>query len=137
MFLLIATFAFIGEKFGDAVLTETSSGSITNENHSTAELSAGSGLSVSTYKNVVCTIGTVANNTAGGTVMLSGNYTLTGCNLANATSVGTATGWIVNYTYVYTPETTAYNTTADLQTELSNNTSIAGIILTISLVGIV
>jgi len=32
---------------------------------------------------------------------------------------------------------TAYNVTQDLQTELSNNTSIAGIVLTISLVGIV
>ena len=31
----------------------------------------------------------------------------------------------------------AYNVTADLQTEIGNNTSIAGIILTISLVGIV
>ena len=32
---------------------------------------------------------------------------------------------------------TAYNVTADLQTEVANNTSIAGIVLTISLVGIV
>ncbi len=32
---------------------------------------------------------------------------------------------------------TAYNVTVDLNTEISNNTSIAGIVLTISLVGIV
>ena len=32
---------------------------------------------------------------------------------------------------------TAYNVSADLQTEIGNNTSIAGIVLTISLVGIV
>jgi len=32
---------------------------------------------------------------------------------------------------------TAYNVTQDLNTEISNNTSIAGIVLTISLVGIV
>ena len=32
---------------------------------------------------------------------------------------------------------TAYNVTSDLQTEIGNNTSIAGIVLTISLVGIV
>jgi len=36
-----------------------------------------------------------------------------------------------------TENQTAYNVTRDLQTELSNNTSIAGIVLTISLVGIV
>ena len=38
---------------------------------------------------------------------------------------------------VYTDCGTAYNTTVDLQTEIGNNTSIAGIVLTISLVGIV
>ena len=38
---------------------------------------------------------------------------------------------------VYTGCGSAYNTTADLQTEIGNNTSIAGIVLTISLVGIV
>jgi len=38
---------------------------------------------------------------------------------------------------VYSGCGSAYNTTVDLQTEISNNTSIAGIVLTISLVGIV
>ena len=38
---------------------------------------------------------------------------------------------------VYTGCGAAYNTTQDLQSELSDNTSIAGIVLTISLVGIV
>ena len=36
-----------------------------------------------------------------------------------------------------TENSTAYNVTQDLQTEIGDNTSIAGIILTISLVGIV
>ena len=36
-----------------------------------------------------------------------------------------------------TVNSTAYNVTGELQTEIGNNTSIAGIILTISLVGIV
>jgi uncharacterized membrane protein len=36
-----------------------------------------------------------------------------------------------------TENSTAYNVTKDLQTEISDNTSIAGIVLTISLVGIV
>ncbi len=34
-------------------------------------------------------------------------------------------------------QSAAYNTTRDLQTEIEDNTSIAGIVLTISLVGIV
>ena len=36
-----------------------------------------------------------------------------------------------------TGNSTAYNVTQDLQTEIGSNTSIAGIVLTISLVGIV
>jgi uncharacterized membrane protein len=36
-----------------------------------------------------------------------------------------------------TDNSTAYNVTSDLQTEIGNNTSIAGIVLTISLVGII
>jgi hypothetical protein len=36
-----------------------------------------------------------------------------------------------------TKDSVAYNVTGDLQTEIGNNTSIAGIVLTISLVGIV
>ena len=36
-----------------------------------------------------------------------------------------------------TADSTAYNITGDLQTEIGDNTSIAGIVLTISLVGIV
>ena len=41
------------------------------------------------------------------------------------------------YQGAMTENSTAYNVTRDLQTELGNNTSIAGIVLTISLVGIV
>jgi uncharacterized protein (UPF0333 family) len=36
-----------------------------------------------------------------------------------------------------TDNSTAHNVTSDLQTEIGNNTSIAGIVLTISLVGII
>ena len=36
-----------------------------------------------------------------------------------------------------TTNSTAYNITQDLQTEIADNTSIAGIVLTISLIGIV
>ena len=44
----------------------------------------------------------------------------------------------VNFSYTYEGHTSvAFNVTGDLQTEIANNTSIAGIILTISLVGIV
>jgi len=77
VFLIMATIAFIGEKFGD---------SIANQQTLTAT-----------------------------------------CNHSGNGGTGS----------VYTGCGSAYNTTADLQTEIGNNTSIAGIVLTISLVGIV
>ncbi|MFW6172891.1 MAG: hypothetical protein ACOC5T_04030 [Elusimicrobiota bacterium] len=67
VFLTMATIAFISEKYGDAMITDTD-----------------------------------------------------GCNSTDTSECGAA-----------------YNTTQDLQTEISDNTSIAGIVLTISLVGIV
>ena len=70
VFLVMATIAFIGEKYGDSI-----------------------------YESK----GDIA-----------------GCNSSHKTSCGVA-----------------YNVTGDIQTEISNNTSIAGIVLTISLVGIV
>ena len=41
------------------------------------------------------------------------------------------------YQAAMTTDSVAYNVTGDLQTEIGNNTSIAGIVLTIALVGIV
>ena len=78
VFLIMATIAFIGEKYGDSIA---------------------SGVALSADCNV----------TANGALA---NYNTTGCG-------------------------TAYEVTEDLNTEIANNTSIAGIVLTISLVGIV
>ena len=77
VFLVMATIAFIGEKYGDSIADQ---------------------------------------------------QTLTAtCNHSGNGGTGT----------LYVGCGSAYNTTVDLQTEIGNNTSIAGIILTISLVGIV
>jgi hypothetical protein len=77
VFLVMATIAFIGEKYGDSIASQQ-------------ELTAT-------------------------------------CNHSGNGGTGS----------VYSGCGSAYNTTADLQTEIGNNTSIAGIVLTISLVGIV
>jgi len=62
-----------------------------------------------------------------GTSIATGQTLTATCN--NSANGGTGS--------VYTGCGAAYNVTADLQTEIGNNTSIAGIVLTISLVGIV
>lgn len=136
VFLILATIAYIGEKYGDATDVDNTAGSKSNETITTVN-QVGDKLAVSGYKNVVCTAGIVTNATGGGLIN-SANYTLTNCNLkAVTTSNFNNTAWNISYTYTYSASTVASNVTGDLQTEISNNTSIAGIVLTISLVGIV
>ena len=135
VFLVMATIAFIGEKYGDSVLTVTSA-SVTNEsnayiNGTTYTLDSASLL------GFVSPVITNIYNSTNGVLITSGNYTISTTGILSNL---TATNWDtvnVSYTYSYTPETTTYNITGDLQTEIGNNTSIAGIVLTIALVGIV
>jgi hypothetical protein len=136
-FLVMATIAFIGEKYGDSIDTDNVNGTIRNETKTTVN-QAGDNLAVVNYKNVVCTATTVTNATDG-FVISSGNYTLTSCNLkaVNGAANFNNTNWNISYTYLYSAATTASNVTGDLNTEIDNNTSIAGIVLTIALVGIV
>ena len=134
VFLSMATFAFIGERYGTALLTETSTSVVNETGHinSTGYTLAGA--------NVLNANGfaiSVAINGTDNAVIGSGNYTVSSTGVVtNATAVeyGDAD---ITYSYSYDIASVAYNSTDSLQTELSNNTSIAGIILTISLIGIV
>ena len=136
IFLVMATMALIGEEYGDAVLITEATATVEGEDVTAAEFTgAGYTLSETAKNSESYAIVALYNNTD--ELLLSGNYTLTGMVLTNASVLEGLANMKVNYTYIWTPETVAYNVTTDLQTELSNNTSIAGIVLTISLVGIV
>jgi hypothetical protein len=137
----MATMAYVGSKYGDATDTDNTAGSAVNQSISVPTTS-GVYLGVVNYKNVACpaSITRMVNGTDG-TIIAAGNYTYTAatCKITNATSF-TGQGFSVpkvDYTYTYSASTVASNTTDSLQTEINNNTSIAGIVLTISLVGIV
>lgn len=134
VFLTMATMALIGQKYGSALDT-TTSGTVTNEtgwvNSTSYTLTKAS---IRDFANPVIT--TIYNRSSGLVVPVS-NATVTAAGVVTNTSVY---GWdnaSISYTYTYSETTVASNTTGDLETEISNNTSIAGIILTISLVGIV
>jgi len=120
--LLIMIFSLMSSELQSSTYTETA-GTVTNEDHLVAEIIAGDELDgVSGLRNSVCSIVSVRNETADGTVLLSGNYSLTGgCDLANATEIldlaGGVTKWVVNYTYVYDNDNTA--------TDVMNSTSSA------------
>ena len=136
-FLIMATLAYIGVKYGDATATETA-GTTLNETI-TGLAVAGDNLASAALRNSVCSI-TAVNNATSGQSLSSTNYTVStdGCTIyGTATSVYLGKDVNVSYTYVYDKPSVATNVTDDLNTEIENNTSIAGIVLTISLVGIV
>lgn len=141
IFLTMATLAFMGEKYNNAIDTDNTAASATAEAVTQALISSAAGdpLSALDTKNGgSCVITAVTNGTAGGILIRSGNYTeVTDCYVKNLTNTFSTASWYVNYTYTYSRETVASNLTLDMNTELGNNSSIAGIILTISLVGIV
>jgi hypothetical protein len=134
VFLTMATVALISQKMGESMLVDTSA-SVTNEtgflNSTGYTLAQASRLNADTF------VITEVLNATDETSFLTGNVTVSATGLITNSSATTWDSILISYTYIYNPETVAYNTTGDLQTEISNNTSIAGIVLTISLVGIV
>ena len=133
VFLVMATIALVSEKYGSA-LPRGDTSTIVNE---TVDMSAGGPKRLAGAAN--CnpsgfSITTAINTT--GTIIDSANYTVSNAgDFNNVTSEFSEAG--VKLTYTVAHSGVACNVTADLQTEISNNTSIAGIVLTISLVGIV
>lgn len=135
-FLIMATMAFIAVKYGAAMPSDESA-TLRNETllNVTEAGKTVSGTANCNFEDF--TIITVQNRT-GGSVIQSGNYTTTSAGVIKFTGADTKwnnTAWNVTYSYSYAG--TACNITNDLQTEIKNNTSIAGIVLTISLIGIV
>ena len=140
VFLIMATIAYIAYNFGDSTRIANTAGTVVNESvtsSKTAGLSAT--LAKSTLNDVSCgAITQVLNGTVDGKVIALGNFTQTGCTVVNASSMATwHTALLFSYPYTYSADTSASNITDALNTTLNNNTAIAGIVLTIALVGIV
>ena len=136
-FLMMATLAYIGVKYGDAVATKNTAGNVTNETY-TPSMTGTTYFAKNNLRDISCGSVTYVANASGG-IINAANYTQLGCSLKNNTQVGaTASGsWKISYPYTWSADSAATDVTDDLNTEISNNTSIAGIVLTISLVGIV
>jgi len=137
VFLLMATIAYVSSEYQDG-FTRDITQNIVNETITsvidTPQEVAGTGqCNAESFAVVIIT------NASGGETIPSTNYTFTtGGSLSFTGAEAEAynnTNWNISYSYDHTG--TACNVTTDLNTELSDNTSIAGIVLTISLVGIV
>ena len=136
LFLVMATVALVGEKFGAAMPSDNSK-TVVNETLTAVNSTAVTYVvnSGGTHCNYESFTVVAANN--GSDVIPTTNYSVssTGGLTATGTSEWNNTNWNVTYSINYAG--TACNVTLDLQTEIGNNTSIAGIVLTIALVGIV
>lgn len=134
IFLIMATIAFIGSKYGTAIGSDVS---YTVSNETVAVTTAGTAVANADACNFDSFAVTIVTNSTGD-ILNSANYTAASTGtVANTSSTVIYGGnsWKVSYTY--TDGGVACGVTSDLQTEIGNNTSIAGIVLTISLVGIV
>lgn len=136
-FMVMATLAYIGQKYGDAMPADLTS-TVTNETLTTVEPITGEYVANYSLCNFEDFTVTAVVNATGGEAINSGNYTASTAGLIKATTGAgkyNNTNWKISYTASYTG--VGCDVTNDLQTEIKNNTSIAGIVLTISLVGIV
>ena len=138
VFLVMATLALIGSKYGTAIpnyaTNTTINETITLPNNQI-------GVKVANAKDTQCsfrefTVTNLANRT-GGEVVTTTNITIDPSGLIVATTGNRYNGTALNISYTYSYAGVGCEVNGDLQTELGNNTSIAGIVLTISLIGIV
>lgn len=139
VFLIMATIAYIAYNFGDSTRIANTAGTVVNESITSSKTA---GLSVtlakSTLNDISCGSLTEALNGTNGVNIALANFTQSGCKLVNASSMAQfGTALLVSYPYTYSADTSASNITDALNTTLNNNTAIAGIVLTIALVGIV
>lgn len=114
--ILIMIFSIMGSKLSDATYgdaTATLTNQATTPTHAGALLTGAN--NYFQYSN--CLISSVANGSADGTLITSGNYSvLSGCLLKNLTTEYSGYNWYINYTVDYKVQnagTTAINDTAN------------------------
>jgi len=137
VFLIMATIAFVGEKYQESFSLDTYS--VYNETLTTVNdtLQYSDNIGQCEFQGFAVTY--LTNNTDG-VIYPATNYTVDASAGSIYFSGGAGdelNGTLANMSYTYQRAGVSCNITSDLNTELSNNTSIAGIVLTISLIGIV
>lgn len=138
VFLMMATIAYIGGEYQDSLSLNTYT--VVNE---TLEALNETVQYVNNYQQCefqTFAVSAMTNATEGNETVDATNYTIRATDGAIYYSGGANdahNNTLKNITYTYQRAGTACNVTDSLATELDDNTSIAGIVLTISLVGIV
>lgn len=134
VFLVLATMAFIALKYGQAMPSDNVATSI-NETLTTVDAFGEmvDNASLCNFKSFSIT--RITNSS--GFILSAGNYTTStsGIVYAAADSEVNGTDWLVTYTSKYAAK--GCDVLTDFQTEIDNNTSIAGMVMTISLVAVI
>lgn len=102
LIVLGVIFVVVAFTLTDMDVLKTSTSASTSNETLTTVTETGEYLTVSNYRDVVCTVGIVTNATGGGTIP-AGNYTVSNCNLLySGDEAGfNNSNWNVSYTYVY------------------------------------
>ena len=135
LFMCIGTAAFVLEEYAEGMIDDT--GTVINETVTQIELAANDTVDSAGACNFENFAITEILNATTAIVINSGNYTTNAATgmLANLTSEYSKTDWYASYTYDYGG--VGCNVTVDLTREVEDNVSIAGMVLTIALIGIV
>ena len=133
--VLVIISIYMFSALGTSLLVTGTSGSGVNE--SITITSTGTTLFGGTLISPSCgTITSVFNNS--GYSLDSGNYTQTGCVVANSTTtVPYGTTWKINYPYTYSATTAGYNASSTMITNFSGYPALVGLVGTIIFLGIV
>jgi hypothetical protein len=124
--VLIIVALLLFTSLGTTTLATNTAGTSTNE--SKVVVGTGTALSASSLIDASCGTITAVYNASTHTLINSGNYTQTGCSIANTTStysVGASPTWRVSYPYTYSAPTASYNAS---QTTISNFSAYPGLV---------
>jgi len=137
LFMILGTSGFILDRYQEGFGADESGGE-DNETLTTVD-EAGEWVVQHTACNFENFVVSVATNVTSGATIPTSNYTVdadTGfINTTASAGPYNGTDWNVSYTYDYAGY--GCNVTSDLNEEIQDNVSIAGMVLTISLIGIV
>lgn len=123
---------YITSEIGEVSMDTNVPGSVANETITGLNDTVADSFTVSTLKDVVCSISTVLNATSNTTILSGGNWTASGCGILGvAESPYLGENVKVTYTYTYTAATSASNASDNVTAALATGTSWISILVVV------
>jgi hypothetical protein len=137
--ILVIISIYIFSTLGTSMMATGTAGEGVNESITTPTSATGTNLSANILTNGACgAITAIYNGTNGIAMNIAGNFTQTGCNLVNKTSMSPySTTMLVNYPYTYTATTTASNASTSMVTQFATYPALIGLVGTIIFLALV